>query len=107
MLVNKVFQNTVVVMDHRVGALAAIEVVLEAFGHREHILGAVGFDDVLPLAIGADDGDGDIAVARDAVDSREVFGKVVFVEPSGKFHFGDPHGFPFRKLFSFNALRTT
>jgi hypothetical protein len=48
-------------MDHRVGAPASIQAFLEAFGHREYILGAVGLDQVLAvIAIGIADGNGNL-----------------------------------------------
>ena len=80
MLVNKVFQNSVVVVDHGVGAFASIEVDLQALGHGEDIFGVVRFDEMFAFAVGSDDGDGNIIVTRHPMDSRKITGEVIFVQ---------------------------
>jgi hypothetical protein len=60
-------------MDHRVGAFAPVEVVLQALGHGEDIFGAARLNDVLFLAVGADDGDGEVVVAGYTMDGSCPF----------------------------------
>jgi len=105
MLVCKIFQNTVIVVNHRIGAFASVQVVLQAFGHREYIVGVVRFDQMFPFAVGADEFDGDVLVAGDAVDGGEVFRYVAFFHTSGQFHFDNVHGsVPFLQFGFFECV---
>ena len=96
--VSETLKLAVVVADLVVGALAAVQRLLETVGHRPDIFLAVGLDVVRSVVAGRDDLDSDVIVAALAADPGEGPGQARgsvakrCLAGSGQFDARDSHG---------------